>query len=73
MWIRSVLGYLLLLRLGAQGFFPVWVDQGWEAESQSSHFDRVQVKQLALITILMIEWGRKLSEMWIFGYWIERE
>ena len=57
---------------GLQGFFPVWVNWVWRAESQSSHIHRGEVKQLAPIAIPNIEWGGKPSDMWSFKQWIER-
>ena len=45
----------IIAQAGSSRLVPIWVNRVWGAESQSSHFDRVQVKQLAPITILMIK------------------
>ena len=58
----------IIAQAGSSRLLPVWVNRVWAAESQSSHFDWVQVKQLAPITIPRIEWGKKPErdvEFWI--------
>lgn len=69
---NSVLWIPIIAQAVGSRLLPVWVNRVWGAESQSSHIHRGQVKQLAPIAILKIEWGGKPSEMWSFRNWIER-